>query len=716
MNLKITCILIATTLNVSGVDLIPDSPRSPRHLDERYTLPREVHESLQRIKHLLGELTIGKGDKGDFDLARLRYFDSRGPQNKEKYTKLIQRITFLLNRKIEVIAQRDYNYEQLAKLEPLTQDDLELLHILKKALTEVEKPLWEYSSYLSSAKKGVDYTESQKVIVTKIVSIIDKIFGESKVSFTYTKVTRAQRGMLEEAIKDSSSIQLSLKEIEAKIKEHMNNLYGIYWSLGLTQGGISFPPYSSLPNSKVEMESLMLTFYEQKARLMDKLLAVDILQHLSILDFAIDAFNEHFFNGGKPPVVEGVKDALVKLGALVISVPYGLYKRYATEPTEVRVTKMAELSKQIQSLCLQYLIKSDSTFVHRTLEHLDQVEMKLKEKLENYKRKDEIWILSLDGGGIRGIIAGTVLDDISKKLKVKIPEIFDLFAGTSTGGIIALGLTIPLQYGSEVAAHQAGEVLNLYLQEGNSIFPTMNFITKTYGQAKDAAYLPENIENLFFKYFGTYPMSATTKPVIVATLDKKNKRTEIISSFHAISDPAYDFPIWRSARSTSAAPTYFPPHLTKSYGGLAREFVDGGVTTNNPVHEALMEARKIYPAAKKINIVSIGTGKALFQEKSKRGGSGGLKGALDTFSNAMEDSEKKAEELLKRDLEELKQNGYIVAYYRLNPDLPEKIDLDDVGKDNIFKLNTAAKTALDSEEYKKLQTALEVHLASRQKK
>ena len=115
---------------------------------------------------------------------------------------------------------------------------------------------------------------------------------------------------------------------------------------------------------------------------MDKVLAVDLLQHLTILDLAIDAFNLQSFNGGKPPVVESGADLALKSLALVASIPYAMYQRYSQKPVVERINEMGVLSQQIQNLCLQYLIKSDSTFVKRTMDYLQGVEQKLQEKCE----------------------------------------------------------------------------------------------------------------------------------------------------------------------------------------------------------------------------------------------------------------------------------------------------------------------------------------------
>lgn len=685
---------------------IPDSPRTPRHLDERYTPPRDNYDNLQRINFLLGQLTIGKDAKGIINLGKLRYFYHRDPLNKNKYEGIIQKLIALLDRKIEISPESAYQYQELVKFNPLTSDDLELLKILKMALVEVEKPIWQYTNWYLGKWDWFDFDEHEKALVAEIVINIDNIIDQSikNISFSYVKFPRTQLEMLKEFKNIAQSLDFTIEQVESEIKQDIGELSSIYWSLGLTTGGVSFPPYSSLPERKAEMERLMsILNSSNKSGIMNKVLAADVLREIAFLDLAIDAFNSNFFNGGTPPAVESFVDGLGKFAVLGLSIPYHLYQRFSQESVENRIEKMKELIKNIRKNCSLYLIKSGSSFIDQTVSYLEEKEEKLKQKLLNYNQKDEIWILSLDGGGIRGVIAATVLEQLSTQLGAQISDLFDLFAGTSTGGIIALGLTTPKEYGYDKPAHEAKDVLNLYLEKGNDIFPQMSGIKKTLNQVKSAAYNPEKLENLFFKFFGDYAISSTSKPVIVTAFDQSSNQLKIISTYDAIINKQCDFPIWRSARSTSAAPTYFPPHITRSFCDVPKHvFVDGGVAMNNPVHEALLEAKKIYPNAKKIHIVSIGTGKAVTQNNSVHKGVGGMVGALEVFSGTMEHSEKSAEVSMKREIENLHSHGYEVSYYRLNPDLEDPIALDGVDGNNILKLKKAASSVLNSQEYQRL--------------
>ena len=97
------------------------------------------------------------------------------------------------------------------------------------------------------------------------------------------------------------------------------------------------------------------------------------------------------------------------------------------------------------------------------------------------------WVLALDGGGIRGLIPAHVLKEIETHTGRPISEMFDLIAGTSTGGILALGLTKPGQHGKP--QFTANDMCDLYLNEGTSIFPHSTFQeVKTLHGLADARY------------------------------------------------------------------------------------------------------------------------------------------------------------------------------------------------------------------------------------
>lgn len=215
-------------------------------------------------------------------------------------------------------------------------------------------------------------------------------------------------------------------------------------------------------------------------------------------------------------------------------------------------------------------------------------------------------VLSIDGGGIRGIIPAMVLARIEAQTQKRISEMFDLIAGTSTGGLLALGLTKPRK-DTQKPQYKAEELVRLYEQEGSIIFSPKTF-AKLRALA-DEKYPANGIESVLKKYFGNTLLSEALTDVIVPSYDIEQRRPYFFKSRKAKNDPDRDFPMQKVARATSAAPTYFEPlkletdEITNYYA-----LIDGGVFANNPAMCAYVEAKSIYPDATDFLVVSLGTG------------------------------------------------------------------------------------------------------------
>jgi patatin-like phospholipase/acyl hydrolase len=217
-------------------------------------------------------------------------------------------------------------------------------------------------------------------------------------------------------------------------------------------------------------------------------------------------------------------------------------------------------------------------------------------------------ILSIDGGGIRGIIPAMVLTEIEARTKKPISALFDLIAGTSTGGILALGLTKPDHEGRP--EHSAESLVDLYTKEGSHIFyQSLWRKIHNLGNLLDAKYPAENIEDTLHRYFSSTCLSQALTNVLVPAYEIERRDTFFFKSSRAKNDPKRDFLMKDAARATSAAPTYFQPKkiptrdLSEYYA-----LVDGGVFANNPAMCAWAEAQSMYPAENDFLVVSLGTG------------------------------------------------------------------------------------------------------------
>ena len=216
-------------------------------------------------------------------------------------------------------------------------------------------------------------------------------------------------------------------------------------------------------------------------------------------------------------------------------------------------------------------------------------------------------ILSIDGGGIKGIIPALVLDYIEKTTGKQIATLFDLIAGTSTGGILATILTKPSAQGAP--EFTAAQVADLYVRWGAEIFPkslwhTINNPKQFFGPK----YPPTGIEPILKSYLGEARLKDTLTNILVTAYEIQKRIPWFFRTDHAKRDPVqFDFPLWQVARSTSAAPTYFAPESLASGDGSNWALVDGGVFANNPAMCAVAEVLTLRPGAE-ILLVSLGTG------------------------------------------------------------------------------------------------------------
>lgn len=219
-------------------------------------------------------------------------------------------------------------------------------------------------------------------------------------------------------------------------------------------------------------------------------------------------------------------------------------------------------------------------------------------------------ILSIDGGGVRGLIPAMVLADLEARTGRRVHELFDLIAGTSTGGVLALALT---SAGKEGLPATAQDLLGLYVEEGPKIFDRSVFdrIRSVEG-AIDEKYPSAGVEEVLGRYFGDVRLRDALTPVMVTAYETRLRSPFFFRSQRAKDDPAYDYPVRDAARATSAAPTYFePPLVTNDSSGEQWSLVDGGIFANSPAMCAMVDARRLFHAdERQIVVLSLGTGEA----------------------------------------------------------------------------------------------------------
>lgn len=226
-------------------------------------------------------------------------------------------------------------------------------------------------------------------------------------------------------------------------------------------------------------------------------------------------------------------------------------------------------------------------------------------------------ILSLDGGGIKGVFTAAFLARIERQHLGgrSIGEYFDLIAGTSTGGLIALCLA---------AGKTAQDALDLYLNYGAAIFTPVS--RRVLKPGFDTEPLHEAVRGVL----GDRVLADSVLRLCIPAVNARRAEPCIFKTPH---HPDFVFdagePMVDVALATSAAPTFFQPHATQEY-----VLLDGGLIANNPVMVALVDALSCFDIARQqVRILSVGTGSKppIISESQMTGGMAAWRSVHDSF-------------------------------------------------------------------------------------
>ncbi|KAJ1276378.1 hypothetical protein BS78_05G210600 [Paspalum vaginatum] len=249
---------------------------------------------------------------------------------------------------------------------------------------------------------------------------------------------------------------------------------------------------------------------------------------------------------------------------------------------------------------------------------------------------ERITILSIDGGGIRGLIPAVVLASLEEKLQeidknkyARLADYFHVIAGTSTGGLIAALLVAPDEVTRQRTPERpmpAKSIAEFCLENGPRIFsrPQWKLLRALlWGPMYDGEVLREEIRN----YMGNLTLADTLTGILIPAFDVKNQELILFCGSHSgggLIEVEHPYMLADVCIATTAAPVYFPPHPIDRVVGKDGDgkqdiihAIDGGVCANNPVLHALAtillnmeEESHRNPAAtlEKCIILSIGTG------------------------------------------------------------------------------------------------------------
>jgi patatin-like phospholipase/acyl hydrolase len=205
-------------------------------------------------------------------------------------------------------------------------------------------------------------------------------------------------------------------------------------------------------------------------------------------------------------------------------------------------------------------------------------------------------VLAIDGGGIRGLIPALLLAELEGRAGQPVFELFDLMAGTSTGGILVCALAGPDPL-------PAVEVAAIYEEEGprifdRSIFQRIRSADGLLDEKYDAAALDRALE----RFLADKRLSGARPELLVPTYDTAGPGPYFFKTSNAQADAAEDAPLSEVARATSSAPTYFEPLELGP-----RVLIDGGVFAVNPAMSAFAEALRMQ-SGNEVTVLSLGTG------------------------------------------------------------------------------------------------------------
>ncbi|KAK2994444.1 hypothetical protein RJ640_001260 [Escallonia rubra] len=293
-----------------------------------------------------------------------------------------------------------------------------------------------------------------------------------------------------------------------------------------------------------------------------------------------------------------------------------------------------------------------------------------------------ITVLSIDGGGIRGIIPGTILSFLESELQkldgkdARLCDYFDVIAGTSTGGLVTAMLTAPNPNEKTRPLFEAKDISAFYLENGPEIFPQHSYtfpqVTKVATALSGPKYDGIYLHKLLKEKLGSTRLHQTLTNIAIPTFDIKTLQPTIFSTYEVKTDPCLDALLSDICISTSAAPTYLPAHYFETEDPTGKTLIAIGEVTKQ-----IMRGNPDFFPIKPMDygrylVISLGTGSAKSEEKynaveaAKWGVLGWLTPLIDVFTHAsatnqnLEDLVKVGEDLLKKPVSNVNmQTGHL---------------------------------------------------------
>lgn len=273
--------------------------------------------------------------------------------------------------------------------------------------------------------------------------------------------------------------------------------------------------------------------------------------------------------------------------------------RYCIEEA-LRLNPTHELAKREYALLKRLRdrpVKDKISFYQTQKEDIGFSYVARDEDASHYK------ILALDGGGVRGVLPALWLSEIERRVRKPISSIFDMVSGTSTGGILAAGLTCPKSRLQSRPRYRASDLLDLYTSRAEEIFSKTDLFSSLFGTKPK--YTDQGRKSLFTHYFGQARLNKSLTELVVPAVCEQNMcKTYLFNRRDARENSQKNHTLVDVLMATTAAPTFFSAYEVPGEG----VFVDGGVHANHPALQAYHEAVRYTVPKDKVFVLSMGTG------------------------------------------------------------------------------------------------------------
>jgi len=315
-----------------------------------------------------------------------------------------------------------------------------------------------------------------------------------------------------------------------------------------------------------------------------------------------------------------------------------------------------------------------------------------------------IRVLSVEGGGVRGIVTGHILGRLEAALGGRLREHFDLMVGTSSGGISVMALA------ADKLDH-AGQLATIFNVRSKDVFRRAPNPVRLPALLRGTRYLASGFLEVATDVLGDGWLSDCKTPTLVTSYLIEEGRLKLFGSVNEDFDD--DYKLVDVARATTAAPAFFPPAQIVSKAGKALWGVDGGVYANAPVLQAITETRRRFGADVSIELVSVGPGDSPITVKpgpaQQWGGISWLKPAFDIQVHALSEQ---THDFIRDQLPKVRLHRLAVDWNSLPRALRPTAGLDDFRPRNLERLDEGSLRWLDNNDakIKAVQNAL-VHAA-----